>query len=89
MSYAKRAAEKARRRQLDAADPERRQVRNLIKRGKAPRLTIAQDAKGKIPNRGRYKRGEGKFVLRMGDFIRFTFGAIFANKAAGRTAGGA
>ena len=87
MSYAYRKNRKNRRRELDREDPERRQVRNLIRRGKAPRLTIAQNAKGKLPERGTYRRQVGKKlkrvrVARMNGFIRYTFGAIFANKAA-------
>ena len=90
MSTAYRKNRKARKRALDAADPERRQVRNLIKRGKAPRLTMAQDAKGKLIQRGVYrlkptstkKKGKRVFVMRMNKLIRYTFGAILANKAA-------
>jgi hypothetical protein len=55
MSYAYKARKKAMRRSLDAEDPERRQVRNVIRRGKAPRLTTVKTSGGKLPSRGAYR----------------------------------
>lgn len=40
MSQSSKAREKARKRALDAQDPERRNIRNLIRRGKMPRLSF-------------------------------------------------
>lgn len=53
MSQAYKARKKYKRWLLDQADPERKNIRNLIRKGKLPRLTILRD-KGKIPSRGRY-----------------------------------
>lgn len=39
MSYAQKQRAKAKRRAADEADPERRQVRNLIRRGRVPRFS--------------------------------------------------
>ena len=40
MSTASKAREKARKRALDAQDPERKNIRNLIRRGKIPRWSF-------------------------------------------------
>lgn len=47
MSYAKKARAKAKKAQADAADPERKNMRNLIRNGKAPRLTSIEDRHGR------------------------------------------
>lgn len=84
MGFSHNRSRKETQRRLDTEDPERRQVRNLIRRGKAPRITIAQVANNKIPTRGTYRHPDTKkraFVLRMNSFLRFTSGVIFSNKA--------
>ena len=48
------------RREKDHDEPDRRTVRNLIRRGKAPRLSIMKGAEGLLQKRGKYvKRSEG------------------------------
>lgn len=48
MSHAKRKSEKKRERAERTKDRDLQNVRNLIKRGKAPRLHFARDRNGKI-----------------------------------------
>lgn len=47
MSYAKKARAKAKKADADNADPERKTLRNLIRNGKAPRLTSIEDRHGR------------------------------------------
>lgn len=71
MSYAFRARKKAMRRALDAADPERRQVRRMIRRGIAPRFTMQL-------KRFKYKNVDKKYLV-FGR-LRYTFGVLFKSK---------
>mgnify|MGYP006921411068 CR=1 FL=1 len=73
MSYAFRARKKAIKRALDREDPERAQVRNLIRRGKGPRLTQT------LSRRKRYKNRDKKYLVR--GAIRYVFGVVFKSKA--------
>lgn len=84
MSYASKQRKKYKRWLLDQADPERKNIRNLIKRGKLPRLTMLRHG-GKTPKLGRFtfkNTGKRAFVLRMSGLIRFTSAVILSG---GRT----
>lgn len=92
MGFSHNRSRKETQRRLDREDPERRQVRSLIRRGKAPRLTMAQNANGHIPQRGTFRfkpkawrhtsPAQRAYVIRMNNMIRYTIGAIFSNKTA-------
>lgn len=49
MSQAKKNRSKQRRREADAKDSERKEVRNLIRKGKMPRYSVLRSVDGKIP----------------------------------------
>lgn len=75
MSYAFRARKKALKRSKDAEDPERREVRNAIRNGRAPRLTMIQDRKilkTRIDKKAKVAITRGS----LGKRIAFSFGII-------------
>jgi hypothetical protein len=76
MSTAKKNRHKAMKRAADAADPERQQVRNLIRRGKIPRWSyLGRD-------HDVAKKGWGRRGLRRNGIMRIAgaFGVIFDTK---------
>ncbi len=80
MSYAKKARAKAAKLAADEADPERRNIRNAIRRGKAPRYATVQGGVEKkwlqLPGNRMVK------AMKPGRKIVSTFGMILDTKTA-------
>lgn len=75
MSYAYRKRKKLRRRGQDTAEPERKEVRNAIRKGKAPRLVTLLNPETRKTYRRKFRK-DGWFYKRIG--YRYTKQIKFA-----------